>query len=64
MSKKKQAKQSEDDGELGEVAIGLSSNVVQMYKEIGEYMSHYRSGKIPKAFKSIPALMNWEQILE
>ncbi|CAD5218191.1 unnamed protein product [Bursaphelenchus okinawaensis] len=43
---------------------GLSENVVNMYKEIGQYMHYYRSGKIPKAFKSIPALKNWEQILE
>lgn len=26
-------------------------------------MSKYRSGKLPKAFKIIPALSNWEQIL-
>ncbi|CAD5224299.1 unnamed protein product [Bursaphelenchus xylophilus] len=43
---------------------GLSENVVKMYQEIGQYMHYYRSGKIPKAFKSIPALKNWEQILE
>ncbi|KAI6207303.1 Cell adhesion protein byn-1 [Aphelenchoides fujianensis] len=46
------------------LTAGLSQNVFQMYKEIGQYMSHYRSGKIPKAFKTIPALLNWEQILE
>ncbi|KAI6213817.1 Bystin family protein [Aphelenchoides besseyi] len=46
------------------LTAGLSQNVIQMYREIGQYMSHYRSGKIPKAFKSIPALLNWEQILE
>ncbi|KAI6227456.1 Cell adhesion protein byn-1 [Aphelenchoides fujianensis] len=46
------------------LTAGLSQNVIQMYKEIGQYMSHYRSGKIPKAFKTIPALLNWEQILE
>lgn len=47
-----------------EIEPEADSNVVQMYKEIGEYMARYRSGKIPKAFKSIPALTNWEQILE
>lgn len=26
-------------------------------------LSKYRSGKLPKAFKIIPALSNWEQIL-
>jgi essential nuclear protein 1 len=52
MGKKKKNSESETD------------NVVQMYKEIGEYMAKYRSGKIPKAFKCIPSLTNWEQILE
>lgn len=35
-----------------------------MYKEVGEVMSRYRTGKIPKAFKIIPSMVNWEQILE
>lgn len=52
-----------EDGPLDPTA-GLSEGVVKMYREIGDYMSYYRSGKIPKAFKSIPALKNWEQILE
>ena len=55
-----------DEGEEPDAAMtaGLSTNVVQMYREIGAYMSRYRSGNIPKAFKSISALTNWEQILE
>lgn len=28
-----------------------------------QVLSKYRSGKLPKAFKIIPALSNWEQIL-
>lgn len=28
-----------------------------------QVLSTYRSGKLPKAFKIIPALSNWEQIL-
>lgn len=28
-----------------------------------QVLSKYRSGKLPKAFKVIPALSNWEQIL-
>lgn len=43
---------------------GLSPEVVELYKEVGVMMSKYRSGKIPKAFKVIPSLANWEQMLE
>ncbi|CAG9532341.1 unnamed protein product [Cercopithifilaria johnstoni] len=37
--------------------------VVEMYREIGLVLSRYRSGKIPKAFKVLPKMMNWEQLL-
>jgi len=42
----------------------LDPKVIELYKEVGELMSKYRSGKVPKAFKAIPTLVNWEQILE
>jgi len=41
----------------------LDERVVVMYKEVKNILSRYRSGKLPKAFKIIPALSNWEQIL-
>ncbi|KAK5969713.1 hypothetical protein GCK32_005406 [Trichostrongylus colubriformis] len=41
----------------------LDPEVIEMYKEIGKVLSKYRSGKIPKAFKVIPKMVNWEQIL-
>ncbi|CAJ0598747.1 unnamed protein product [Cylicocyclus nassatus] len=41
----------------------LDAEVVEMYKQIGKVLSKYRSGKIPKAFKVIPKMVNWEQIL-
>ncbi|KAF1761696.1 hypothetical protein GCK72_009952 [Caenorhabditis remanei] len=41
----------------------MDSEVVEMYEQIGQYMSKYRSGKVPKAFKIIPKMINWEQIL-
>jgi essential nuclear protein 1 len=33
-----------------------------MYEQVGQILSHYRSGKIPKAFKILPNLANWEQV--
>ncbi|XP_013779881.1 bystin-like [Limulus polyphemus] len=41
----------------------LDDRVVEMYKGVKQVLSHYRSGKLPKAFKIIPALTNWEQVL-
>jgi len=42
---------------------GLSPKVIQVYSEIGKYLKHYKSGKLPKAFKVIPSLTNWEEVL-
>lgn len=41
----------------------LDDRVVDMYKGVRQILSRYRSGKLPKAFKIVPALANWEQIL-
>ena len=40
----------------------LDERVVNMYKSIREILTKYRSGKLPKAFKIIPSLRNWEQV--
>lgn len=34
-----------------------------MYEGVREVLKKYRSGKLPKAFKMVPHLQNWEQIL-
>lgn len=41
----------------------LDPKIVEVYTEIGRYLASYRSGKIPKVFKVVPALSNWEEIL-
>lgn len=41
----------------------LDPRLVEMYKGVGQVLSTYRSGKLPKAFKIIPKLSNWEQVL-
>eukprot|EP00794_Sanderia_malayensis_P018068 gene18068-19877_t len=41
----------------------LDEKVVNCYKTVGRILSRYRSGKLPKAFKIIPSLSNWEEIL-
>lgn len=41
----------------------VDPRVKQMYEGVRDVMKKYRSGKVPKAFKIIPKLRNWEQIL-
>jgi len=41
----------------------LHPKVKEMYEGIKWVMAKYRSGKVPKAFKVIPHMQNWEQIL-
>jgi essential nuclear protein 1 len=37
--------------------------VVAAYKKLGIVLRSYRSGKLPKAFKVIPMVSNWEELL-
>ncbi|TMW46977.1 hypothetical protein DOY81_007941 [Sarcophaga bullata] len=41
----------------------IDPRVKEMYEGVRDVMKRYRSGKVPKAFKIIPKLRNWEQIL-
>lgn len=47
----------------GAVAGGLDPAVVSVYRGVAELLARYKSGKVPKAFKLIPALSNWEEVL-
>ena len=41
----------------------LDPRVQEMYNGVKDVLTKYRSGKLPKAFKIIPSLRNWEQVL-
>lgn len=41
----------------------IPEKLTQVYTSIGEWLSKYKSGKLPKAFTIIPKLENWEEIL-
>lgn len=41
----------------------LDPRVRAMYEGVRDVLAKYRSGKLPKAFKIVPTLRNWEQIL-
>ena len=40
----------------------LNEKVVAVYKGVGQIMKRYTTGKVPKAFKIIPNLNNWEEV--
>jgi len=49
--------------QAGDADGGLSPKVMQVYGDIGKWLKHYKQGKIPKAFKVIPSLNNWEEVI-
>lgn len=52
----------ETEGE-GRTIPGVDSKVIEVYQGVGKFLSRYRAGKLPKAFKIIPSLSNWEDVL-
>ena len=49
--------------ETASISTQMEEKVVSVFKGVGTILSKYRSGKLPKAFKVIPSLANWEEIL-
>lgn len=41
----------------------LDDSIIELYKGVGKHLSKYNSGKMPKAFKHIPSLQYWEDVL-
>ena len=64
-----QEKEAEKRGEINHESDGqgmvnhLPEKVIEVYSDIGRILSRYTSGKLPKAFKVIPSLSNWEEVL-
>jgi essential nuclear protein 1 len=61
VEKIQEKEQKMEDDEVG--ANQLPPKVVEVYTEIGKILGRYTSGKLPKAFKVIPSLSNWEEVL-
>lgn len=43
-------------------ALGLDDRVQLVFTGVGKILSRYTTGKLPKAFKIIPNLKNWEEV--
>ena len=41
---------------------GIKPELVELYKEVGKILRRFTTGKVPKAFKIIPKLENWEDV--
>ncbi|XP_059438393.1 bystin-like [Corylus avellana] len=41
----------------------LDSSIIDLYKGVGKLLRSYTAGKIPKAFKHIPSMQLWEDVL-
>ncbi|KAF4551124.1 Bystin-like protein [Elsinoe fawcettii] len=44
-------------------AIELPAKVVEVYTQVGLILSRYKSGKLPKPFKILPTLPQWDTLL-
>jgi essential nuclear protein 1 len=45
------------------VASTLDPKLAAAYKSLGQILRSYKSGKLPKLFKILPQLANWEEVL-
>ncbi|KAI4208605.1 MAG: hypothetical protein LQ348_000082 [Seirophora lacunosa] len=50
-------------GGAPEDAVELPIKVIEVYTKIGLILSRYKSGKLPKPFKIIPTLPQWQELL-
>lgn len=42
---------------------GMDERVATVYRGVGRVLSRYTAGRLPKAFKVVPSLRNWEDVL-
>ena len=40
----------------------MDAQLEELFRGVGTLLSRYKSGKLPKAFKIIPSLQNWQQV--
>ncbi|KAJ9696325.1 hypothetical protein PVL29_008516 [Vitis rotundifolia] len=41
----------------------LDTSIIDLYKGVGKLLNRYTAGKLPKAFKHIPSVQHWEEVL-
>ncbi|CAK4083631.1 unnamed protein product [Aphanomyces euteiches] len=65
MSKIHEKEAQGEDADMGAEPAGPSFDpkIIEVYTGVGKILQRYTSGKLPKAFKIIPSLSYWEDIL-
>jgi essential nuclear protein 1 len=53
----------DSSSDQGRQALPLSEKLVEVFSAIGKMLKIYKAGKLPKAFKIIPSLDNWEEVV-
>jgi essential nuclear protein 1 len=53
----------EDDDRATQFDMEIDERVVKVYQSLRDVLQKYRSGKLPKVFKILPSLSNWEHVL-
>ncbi|XP_046859306.1 bystin-like isoform X2 [Xenia sp. Carnegie-2017] len=59
-------KKTEIESQMSEQSLApapMDERLVKVFTGVGDILSNYRSGKLPKAFKIIPSLKNWEEVV-
>lgn len=52
-----------EENDMLENQSRFNPKIVEVYTGVGKLLQRYTSGKLPKAFKVVPSLTNWEDIL-
>lgn len=62
-SQQQQQQQQSSPDNSNEDAVLLPPKVILAYEKIGQILSTYTHGKLPKLFKILPSLKNWQDVL-
>ena len=54
---------TDDAAKAEALARAYNPKIVQVYAGVGKLLKRYTSGKLPKAFKVVPSLRDWDEIL-
>lgn len=46
-----------------EAPVGFNPKIIEVYTKIGSLLSRYKSGPLPKAFKILPTLSMWPNLV-
>eukprot|EP00180_Rhodochaete_pulchella_P001120 Plantae.Rhodophyta-Rhodochaete_pulchella.ctg19396.p1 GENE.Plantae.Rhodophyta-Rhodochaete_pulchella.ctg19396~~Plantae.Rhodophyta-Rhodochaete_pulchella.ctg19396.p1 ORF type:complete len:334 (+),score=68.96 Plantae.Rhodophyta-Rhodochaete_pulchella.ctg19396:75-1004(+) len=63
LEKLEEHERKRDQPEEEEPAGEKDTQMTEIFEELAEVMKLYKSGKVPKAFKMIPSLPIWEEVL-